>query len=308
MPREGSAIIAQAAGTITATGFSLVQDVLNVWDAPPLNPAPSDYPSSAFTFDFLIKAPSIRPPFFHPAKMTDRGLLVPDTSLKEVALHLPMLRFRLTHGNMLNAQLAFSLVSAGVDGLDDPGDIDVAELILMEPPYAFVGGPNDRVVGFGFRKAVLDLSARSMPPAVIEKFGFGDDWSGIYLPEARIFVAPDGAQDLAFEAGVQDLLVGFGASSGLSGDFDVALINQGAGPLTLNARFFDASDNVYGIEVLSPSSVPVTARVLLPDKTRMVIAYRADFRPTRRASASMARRRRTAGSSMSMYQAAGPRC
>jgi large repetitive protein len=275
VPRAGSAIIFQGASTITAAGFAPTQNVLNVWDAPPLNPAPSDYPSSAFTFDFIIKAPSIRPPFFQPAKMTDRGLLVPDPSFQEVALHLPKLRFRLTHGNALNSQLNFQLVSAGVDGLDDPGDIAVAELISMEPPYAFIGGPQDRVIGFGFRKAVLDLSANSTPPAVVEKFGFGDDWSGLYLPEARIFVALDGAQNLAIEAGVEDLLIGFGASAGVSGDIEVAVINQGAGQLKLGARFFDASDKALGIERLTET----TARVVLPDQTRMVVDIQGGMPP-----------------------------
>lgn len=42
------------------------------------------------------------------------------------------------------SQLTFDLVSAGVSSLDEPGDIGVAELISMSPPYPFVGGDKDR--------------------------------------------------------------------------------------------------------------------------------------------------------------------
>ncbi len=275
VPRDGSLIIGQGANTIPVGAFDNARNVLNVWDTLPVDPAPSDYPSSGFTLDLIVNLPSVRPPFFHPAKMDDRGLLVPDPSFKEVALNLPKLRFRLTHGNALNAQLGFALVSAGADGLDDPGDIGIAELISMTPPYAFIGGPSDRVVGFGFRKAVLDLSNDSTPPEVVDKFGFGDDWGGLYLPEARIFISPHGAQDLAIEAGVQDLLIGFGNSAGVSGDFELAVIDQGHGDLVLSARFFDADNKAYGIERLSPTA----ARVSLPAQTRMVIDVQGGMPP-----------------------------
>ncbi len=273
--RDGSLIIGQGQASITAAGFTPAKNVLDVWDALPVDPAPSDYPSSGFTLDLIVNAPTVRPPFLHPAKMDDRGLLIPDPAFQEVSLTLPRLRFRLSHGNAANSQLALELISAGATGLDDPGDIGVAELILMQPPYAFIGGPNDRMVGFGFRRAVLDLSSDSTPPEVIAKFGFGDDWGGLYLPEARIFVSPHGAEDLAIEAGVNDLLIGFGASAGLSGDFELAVIEQGAGDLLLSARFFDPLDKAYALERLSPT----TARVSLPVQTRMVVDVQGGLPP-----------------------------
>ena len=50
----------------------------------------------------------------------------------------------------------------------------------MNPPYALVPGEQ---FGFGFRKAVLDLSNVRTPPDILDQFGVGDDWQGIYLPE-----------------------------------------------------------------------------------------------------------------------------
>lgn len=267
VPRAGSAIVAAGAGAVTAAGFTPTRDVFDTWDTLPLDPAPSDYPTSGFTLDLLLEAPSLRPPFLHPAKLNDQGMLMPDPSVREVAIGLPKLRFRLTHGNAVGSQLTFDIVSAGVSSLDDPGDIGVAELISMTPPYAFVGGQRDRVFGIGFRSATLDLSSDSTPPAVMSKCGVGDDWTGLYLPEVRIFIAPEGARDFAFEAGAKELLIGFGAGDGIWGDFEAALVNQGSGELKLSARFIDVDGRSYGIERASDTE----ARARVPAQTRMVV-------------------------------------
>ncbi|NER80957.1 MAG: hypothetical protein F6K42_15580, partial [Leptolyngbya sp. SIO1D8] len=271
VPRIGSNIIATGVDSINDDDFAPTREVLEVWEPLPDNPTPSDFPSSGFIFDLILNAPTVRPPFFQPAQMTPEGLLVPDDTYQEVSLTLPKLRFRFLHNNgQLNGQgsaLQFQLLSAGVAGLDDPGDMRVAEVISMEPPYAFIGRSRDRTLGFAFRKAVLDLSNEVTPPAVIEKFGFGDDWGGLYLPEVRLFIAPEGARDFAFEAGVQDLLIGFGNHRGVSGDFDVALINQGDGVLQLGARFFDSEGNRYDIERIDDQD----AVVRVPPQTRMVV-------------------------------------
>jgi hypothetical protein len=267
VPRASSAIIAAGVAGIGAPGFAPSQAVLDVWDAPPVDPGLSDFPGSGFTLDLILVAPTLRPPFLQPAKATPEGGLLPDASKQEVAITLPRLRFRLSHGNGPNDRLRFELVSAGVAGLDDPGDIGVAELVSMDPPYAFIGKRGDRSIGIGFRKAVLDLSDGTTPPDIAEKFGFGDDWAGLFLPEVRFYVAPEGARDLAFAAGVRDLLIGFGEHAGISGDFDVALINQGSGAVKLSARFFDEANRAYGIERRGEGRADAT----LPPLTRMVV-------------------------------------
>lgn len=265
--RASSAIIAAGVGTIGAPGFAAPQAVLDTWDAPPVDVGLSDFPGSGFRLDLILVAPTLRPPFLHPAKATPEGGLVPDPAKQGVAITLPRLRFRLSHGNATGDRLRFELVSAGVAGLDDPGDIGVAELVSMDPPYAFIGRRGDRSIGIGFRKAVLDLSDGTTPPEVAQKLGFGEDWAGLFLPEVRFYVAPEGARDLAFAAGVRDLLIGFGEHAGISGDFDVALINQGSGAVKLSARFFDEANRAYGIERRGEDRADVT----LPQATRMVV-------------------------------------
>ena len=267
VPRAGSAIVAAGAVAISAPEFSPTRDVFDAWDTLPLDVAFSDYPTTGFTLDLLLEAPSLRPPFLHPAKLNDQGMLIPDTAVREVSISLPKLRFRLTHGNAIGSQLTFDLVSAGVSSLDDPGHIGVAELIGMTPPYAFVGGDQDRVFGIGFRSATLDLSNDSTPPAVMSKCGVGDDWTGLYLPEVRVFISPEGARDFAFEAGAKELLIGFGSGDGIWGDFEAALVNQGSGELKLTARFIDADGRSHGIARINDTE----ARARVPALTRMVV-------------------------------------
>lgn len=247
VPRVGSAIVASAQSGF-GTAAAGVASLFNDWNAA----VPPDYPSTGFVFDLILNAPRLRPPFLHPAKVSEIGVLEPDPAFTEVALTLPRLRLRLAHGNANPSQLVFSFVSAGVSSLDDPGSTAVSEFLSMEPPYAYVGGADDKVVGFGFRSATLDLDQSWTPPALAQKTGIGDDWTGLYLPEARVFVAPDGLKNLAFECGAQELLIGVGKTSGLWGDFEAALVQQGSGTLVINPRF-DA-----GVAGQGGRSYPVT--------------------------------------------------
>src|SRR5690606_36312469 len=185
VPRTASTIIAAGAAQLAGdANFAAARAVLADWDPIPLDAPPSDFPASAFTLDLIVNAPTFRPGGLRPARMTDDGLLVPDTNFSEVVLNLPKLRFRLAH-DQGDGRLRFLLLSSGVESLDDPTDIATSEFISMVPPYAFVTGTD---IGIGFRGGTLDLSTESTPPDVLERIGVGDDWQGIYLPELRVFV------------------------------------------------------------------------------------------------------------------------
>jgi hypothetical protein len=241
--------------------------VINQYDTVPGDAPPSDYPQTGFTLDLLLTAVVLRPPFLRGAKREANGQLVPDPQNEKVKITLPRLKFRISQGPNNNDPLTADLLSAGATGLDDPGDIAVAELIKMDPPYAFIG--SSQVVGFGFRSGILDLSTQSTPPDVLSQFGFDESWTGLYLPEIRLFIAPHGARDFAVEAGVENLLIGIGASSGVTGDFELQVLDQGAGALKLSARFYDSDQRGYGIVRPSPDST--TATVQLPNTSRMVV-------------------------------------
>lgn len=111
------------------------------------------------------------------------------------------------------------LDSWGAATIDDPDGFGEAQLIQMLPPYALVGDSGH--FGFGFDKAILDLSDGHMPPELLSQFGVGDNWQGTYLTDLRIFLAPSGAQGLAVDVSAHDLLIGIDSSSGVSGDFEI---------------------------------------------------------------------------------------
>lgn len=267
VPRVGSAIVSAARGSFGAAAQAAGQ-LIDDWSAA----TPADSPSTGFTLDLVLNAPALRPPFLHPAKVSAIGVLEPDPSHAKVAITLPRLRFRLSHGNTNPTQLVLALASAGVSSLDDPGSLSVSEMVSMDPPYAYVGGAEAKVVGFGFRSAVIDLDRDWTPPAISRKTGIGDDWTGLYLPEARLFVSPDGLKNLAFECGAQELLIGFGKSAGLWGDFEAALVQQGTGELTIHPRFGEVgTGRMYGVTPGGVVDHVAQAKAQVPDHTKLIV-------------------------------------
>lgn len=261
-PRIPSQKVAQAVtGLAGKPEFSDESAVLTAYGAG----AVSDFPNTEFTLDIMLTAVVLRPPFLRGAKRGADGQLVPDPQNSEVKFTLPRIKARLAQGSGVNDPLTATLLSAGASGLDDPGDHSVAELITMQPPYAFIGDSD--IVGIGFRSAVLDLSDGFTPPDILAQFGYDESWKGLYLPEIRLFVAPHGARDLAVDGGAQNLLIGFGPSAGVTGDFELQVLNQGAGNLILGARFYDVTGKCYGISRKSDKN----ATVQLPEHTRMII-------------------------------------
>ncbi|RZU39140.1 hypothetical protein [Edaphobacter modestus] len=265
VPRTASQKVSTAVNTIGANAaFANTAKVLIAYDTIPNDAPPSDYPTTEFVLDLLLTSVVLRPPFLRGAKREASGQLVPDPQNDKVKFTLPRLKFRLAQGSSNTDPLNATLLSAGASGLDDPGDIAVAELIKMDPPYAFIGP--SQMVGFGFRSGTLDLSDQSTPPDVLSQFGFDESWTGLYLPEIRLFIAPHGARDFAVDAGVENLLIGIGASSGITGDFSLQVLDQGAGPLKMGARFYDGDQRGYGIVKTSDT----TATVQLPAQSRIV--------------------------------------
>jgi len=265
VPRTAGAIIRTSVESITDPSFQPVSNVLKSWDNNPADTPPSDYPGTGFSLDLVLSGIEIRLPFLHPAKMEANGLLVPDSAHKDVVFKLPQVKVRLSQGSDTDAVVEASLVSLGVSGLDDPGDMIAAKMIFMEPGYAFIG--SGRVVGFAFRSAFLDMADGYTPPEILDQFGFDEAWTGLYLPEIRLFFAPHGAEDFAVNAGVENFLIGLGDSSGITGDFDLSVINQGDGDLAVSARFFDKKGRAIGITRLEDNK----AQAHIPKKTRMVV-------------------------------------
>lgn len=263
-PRAASAI-AEAAldppGGIDADLLAL----LDALDPTPLGPGPSDYVSTEFTLDMVVTAAVLRFPFLKGAELLPDGRLVPIDGDDRVEIFLPRFKLRLVQGSDAAQPLDISLTSFGVEGLDDPADMGTVDLVRMEPPYAFLG--DSHTVGIGFRGATLDVSRQSTPPEILEQFGMGESWTGLHFPELRLFVAPNGLEDFAVSASAENLLIGWGAEPGVTGDFGIAVINQGDGDLRISARFVDATGRLYGITPVSET----TAQAQIPPQATMVI-------------------------------------
>ncbi|MBG6191387.1 hypothetical protein IWX64_002347 [Arthrobacter sp. CAN_A212] len=210
-----------------------------------------------FTLDLSLSNIVLKAPFLRGARHASPGELVPDPQNPEVTFTLPDVEFQI-FGAAGATDAKF--LGLGNTGTDDPA---IAAFVTMQPPFAFIGSTD--VVGFGFRSGLLDLSGDATPPAVLDLLNLGAEWQGLYLPEIRLFVAPNGARDLCVDAGARNLLIGFGETSGVSGDFDLTVAYQGAGALRLGARFYDAAGRCY-----SPEGTGDTRTVTLPPLTRMV--------------------------------------
>ena len=266
-PRVASQKVAGAVLAIGgASGFADAAAALAQFGSNSPSALPTDYAGTAFTLDLVLTTIVLRPPFLIGAKLDPSGILVQDDNKHQVKFTLPKIKARLSQGSGLGDPLVATLLSLGTSGLDDRDDIGVAQLVTMDPPYAFVGP--SKVVGFGFRSAALDLSDGSTPPDVLAQFGYDESWTGLYLPELRLYIAADGAENLAFDASATNLLIGFGASAGVTGDFELAIVDQGSGDVKVGARFYDAAGRSYAI---TKGADGKSATVSLPKQTRMTI-------------------------------------
>ncbi|HRC13356.1 MAG TPA: hypothetical protein PLX68_10810, partial [Dermatophilaceae bacterium] len=203
----------------------------------------------------ILHAPSlrIRMPFLRGAMLDTFGHLRFDPANPVVGFTLPALRVRVQQ--LSGGSVGVDLLSAATAG---PGVDQIYEFIRMEPPYALVG-PSD-TVGFAFRTAVLDLSGTAGPSGVpAGARAMPANWQGFYLPDARLFVAPEGLDGLSVMAGVENLWIGFGVHEGVTGLFEAEVVNRGHAP-SIVVRFITDAGRQIGFTGDS-ASLPETTTV-----------------------------------------------
>jgi hypothetical protein len=185
--------------------------------------AASDFPNTQFRLELLFELVTFKVPGVIGAKL-EGWVLVPDPDHRDVKLSLPRVLLILTQDSAADTAFDVKLGSFGAETLDDT-DPKIARLLSMSPPYALAPG---ELFGFGFEKAVLDLSDKHTPPDLLDRFGVGEDWRGIYMPEARIFVSTQRSAGVAFNVGARELLIGLPPTLGLWGDinFDVEFLGD----------------------------------------------------------------------------------
>jgi hypothetical protein len=237
LPRRGSQFIKDQVDTVAGVappGSPLItlRDALNTLGSVPGEP--SDYPGVAFRLELLINIITLHLPKdqFFPARVGADGWLEPDPNFTDVQINLPKIAVVLTQGDSIG-DVDVSFAGWGVNSLDDPADPEAGELIAMVPPLAL---HESNVVGFGMQKAVLDLSADFTPPDIMELFGTGDDFTGLWLPHVRFFFAPNRTTGKAFDLHANDLLIDF--NHGVSGEFEFDVMNRNA-QLAVEPRLFE---------------------------------------------------------------------
>jgi hypothetical protein len=204
------------------------------------------------TVRLIVETPAaiVRLPFLRGALLDAQGQLRADPANPDVRFLLPALRIQFLRDPA--SGVSVELLSAATG----PAVDQIYDFVRMEPPYALIGPGN--VVGFAFRAAVLDLSGTAIPSGVPpEARAMPADWQGLYLPEARIFVAPSGLEGLAVSGGTRNLWIGFGRHAGITGIFEAEIVNRGAAPL-VRLRFQTPTGEWIGIPDADPAT-PVTA-------------------------------------------------
>jgi hypothetical protein len=261
-PRSASPLIASAMQTLGGSVLTDLTPVFAAWGGTPQSATPTDYPNVQFELDLLLTVATVHVPLLIGAKLNSDGALVPDPANSDVRFVLPKILITLTQDGTIG-QLDFVLDSWGAETIDDPDDTGEAQLLQMIPPYALTD--DQGTFGFGFDKAILDHSDDHTPPELLSQYGVGDDWQGVYVPDLRIFVAPHGASGLAVDVSAHDLLIGLWQSHGVSGDFEIDVINQNTKP-RLQVIFYDQSNTV-----ISADQQQGYAAVALPQDCSMVV-------------------------------------
>jgi hypothetical protein len=237
LPRRGSQFVKDQVDLIASnapSGSPLItlRDTLNTLGAVPGES--SDYPGVAFRLELLLNVITLHLPtdMFFPARVSADGWLEADPAFPDVQLRLPKVAVLLTQGDTIG-DVDVTFAGWGINSLDDPADPEAGELIAMVPPLAL---HESGVFGFGMQKAVLDLTADFTPPDILELFGTGDDFTGLWMPHVRLFFAPGRTTGLAFDLHANDLLIDF--NQGVSGEFAFEIMNRNA-KLAVEPRLFE---------------------------------------------------------------------
>ncbi|ANP51088.1 hypothetical protein J2Z21_009671 [Streptomyces griseochromogenes] len=231
-----------------------------------------DAPGTVFHLDLLLDAATLHLPFLTGAMLGPDGMLAEDPVHPEVTLTLPRIKLSLeqTAGTATtDPQLDISLDSWAAHDIDDPAGDAYAELLRMSPPYALIGP--GAVLGFGFQSLILDLSGTETPPELLDKFGVGADFRGVYLPDVRVFVRPPGLDGLGVDVSARELLIGIGPEGGVSGVFGLDIVKPDA-PQHVSVGIYDEFGAFLHRQELPAGGAPYTAEPLfVPARTQWVV-------------------------------------
>jgi hypothetical protein len=198
---DGQASVSNLAFMPTSSGLSVraaqPNDML-VWQIPDQTAGFTIKPAQGvdpLRVEVVLLPLTLPLPGLRPAQLGPDGI-PQEAGNDPVKLVLPSLVLRVTENS---AQLAAAQVGGG--GLQ----------VTMQPPLALIG--QGTVLGFGFDQAILKLDGPEEPQ--------------VQAPSVQLFISPPAIQALQMHGNADNLLIGLGADSGISGDFTLAQ-DQGA--------------------------------------------------------------------------------
>lgn len=204
--------ILQAAGATPSAGLDEVRALQALFDdfAMPTDagPIPSDYPGFRFRLELMIRNGSLSlGKLLVPAERKDDGRIGPKKieagEHSDVRIVLPPFAFRYEQGQEPGGEVSFRWTSLGADGFDGAPTPHVARLALMDPPLGITPSGS---FALGLDDIIFDLSRTDTPPELLEKFGVGDEFQGLYVGRALLYFA-EGLGGSAFDVEISDLLV-----------------------------------------------------------------------------------------------------
>src|ERR1019366_6031031 len=196
--------------------------------------SPTDYPGFAFQLDLLLNLVTLHlGPHWMPAKMNADFTVSmdPTAKTKDVLIQLPKILFRYSQPQDFSQDPFFEVVSWGNPGFDAPHDLAEGQLATMAPPLAIHQSVR---VAVGIDTLILDLSENGTPPEVIQQFGVGTGFTGLYAKAIQVFYC-DAQKDFALNFAVRDMLISFAGEVWLSAELDLIFAGQGLFNVTISA-------------------------------------------------------------------------
>ncbi|MCS6897618.1 MAG: hypothetical protein NZM29_06545 [Nitrospira sp.] len=224
IPRDGAAFIDTVVNSSADGSLPQVAGVLN--DLRPTEPTPtdvSDYPGLKFRLELLVDTLTFSlgdewlPGRFDPTTRRVVQNTDPRFVGRPVEIRLPKVLLSYSQDDDdNNLRPEFRLEAWGTAGFDGPHDLGVGEFINMEPGIALHRSGS---FAFSIDEVILDTSPEATPPEILEHFGVGEDWEGLYVKQLLLYYSND--QGIGFTARLADALFSFNGKVSFEAELSV---------------------------------------------------------------------------------------
>lgn len=245
--RKSSSQIKEVVDDTSVDAFAFLRPALNRLETQ--NVTTSDYPGFSFELELLLQNATLKlPASMRPARMGTDGWPEFDHTYRQpggdsyqpVRLYLPKIGLVLKRGEEIG-DFDIDFRSYGAQTFEDHYNYGAGEWVRMEPEIAMHKSGR---AGFALDKVVMDWNDNQTPPEILEQFGIGDDFKGLWLPHVRFFF-PFICNTKA-DIHAHDFLLGKSAIANewqFSGELGLTLMAR-TGDLKVTPRFFGGATQI----------------------------------------------------------------